>query len=177
MKLPKDWNGVQKEAKFQGNQMRDQIKGPPVPRAQKWWSPSRAKRELKITDSTALAPGRAPAVLISVVQDREGENGRLPGKVPPAQPASGARPFTLGQRRRQVLTQRPQGEFPCSFHPNCFRAALRMLTSESRRALLRLPALGPPRSSPGVSLQEQPHAPQSWSDLQCRPHSLLAPRR
>lgn len=47
--------------------MRDQIKGPPVPRAQKWWSPSRAKRELKITDSTALAPGRAPAVLISVV--------------------------------------------------------------------------------------------------------------
>ena len=81
-----------------------QKKGPPVPRAQKWPFPSRAKRELKITVATALALGRAPAILISVVQDREGENVRLPDKVPPALTANSTRPFTLGQRRRQILT-------------------------------------------------------------------------
>ena len=36
-----------------------------VPRVQEWWSPSRAKLELKITDPTAPALERAPAILIS----------------------------------------------------------------------------------------------------------------
>ena len=94
-----------------------QIKGPPVPRAQKWPFPSRAKRELKITDATALALGRAPAILISVVQDREGENVRLPDKVPPTQTANGARPFTLGQRRRQILTPSASGGIPFQLPP------------------------------------------------------------
>lgn len=44
-----------------------QIRGPSVPRAQEWSSPFRAKMELKITDSTAPALGRAPAILISEV--------------------------------------------------------------------------------------------------------------
>lgn len=69
-----------------------QIRGPSVPRAQEWSSPFRAKMELKITDSTAPALGRAPAILISEVRDREGEGVDCLARV------------TLGQRRRQVLT-------------------------------------------------------------------------
>lgn len=117
-------------------------------------------------------PGTSTCILISVVQDQ----GR--GKRQTAwQECPRHRPLTvlaLSPSDSDVVRfwhLAPQGESPFSFI-SCFRAALRMLTSESRRALLRLPALGPPRSSPGVPLPgTTTHAPQSWSDLQCRPRS------
>lgn len=58
-----------------------QIRGPPIPRVQEWSSPHRAKTEFNITDPTAPALGRAPALLISEARDREGESVRLPPKV------------------------------------------------------------------------------------------------